>query len=173
MSNLEGALGRMSGMGIKLKKEKCVFMKPTAEYFAFLVDRNGIHPSPRKVQAIHEVQVPENPTVLKSFLGMVYYYRRFIRDMATLAHPFNGLLAENIPWQWTKQCQEAFLKLKRILQSPPLLAHYDPKKPVRLVFDASSFGLGAVLSQISEDGEEKPIAFASRTLSLRVNRTIQ
>ena len=140
-------------------------MKPTVEYFAFVVDRNGIHPSPRKVQAIHEVQVPENPTVLKSFLGMVNYYRRFIPDMATLAHPLNGLLPEKIPWQWTKQCQEAFLKLKRILQSAPLLAHYDPKKPVRLAVDASSFGLGAVLSHISEDGEEKPIAFASRTLS--------
>ena len=75
------------------------------------------------------------------------------------------MLAENIPWQWTKQCQEAFLKLKRILQSAPLLAHYDPKKPVRLAVDASSFGLGAVLSHISEDGEDKPIAFASRTLS--------
>ena len=95
-------------------------MKPTVEYFAFVVNCDGIHPSPRKVQAIHEVQVPENPTELKSFLGMVNYYRRFIPDMATLAHPLNGLLAENIQWEWTKQCQEAFLKLKRILQSAPL-----------------------------------------------------
>ena len=86
--------------------------------------------------------------------------------MSTLAHPLNGLLAENIPWQWTKKCQEAFLKLKRIFQSAPLLAHYDPKKPVRLAVDASSFfGLGAVLSHLLEDGEEKPIASASRTLS--------
>ena len=84
--------------------------------------------------------------------------------MSTLAHPLNGLLAENIPWQWTKKCQEAFLKLKRIFQSAPLLAHYDPKKPVRLAVDASSFGLGAVLSHPSEDGEKKPIAFSSRTL---------
>ena len=165
LSNLESAFERISVMGIKLKKEKCVFMKPTVEYFAFVVDRDGIHPSLRKVQAIHEVQVPENPTELKSFLGMVDYYRRFIPNMATLAHPLNGLLEENIPWQWTKQCQEAFLKLKRILQSAPLLAHYDPKKPVRLAVDTSSFGLGAVLSHISEDGEEKLIAFASRTLS--------
>ena len=74
LSNLESALERMSGMGIKLKKEKCVFMKPTVEYLAF-VKRNGIHPSPRKVQAIREVQVPENLTELKSFSGMVNYYR--------------------------------------------------------------------------------------------------
>ena len=117
MSNLESALERMSGMGIKLKKEKCVFMKPTVEYLAFVVNRDGIHPSPRKVQAIRELLVPENPTELKSFLGKVNYYRRFILDMATLAYPLNGLLAENIPWHWTNQCQEAFLKLKRIFQS--------------------------------------------------------
>lgn len=99
LSNLESALERMSGMEIKLKKEKFVFMKPTVEYFAFVVNGDGIHSSPRKVQAIREVQVPENPTELKSFLGMVNYYRRFIPDMVTLAHPLNGLLAENIPWQ--------------------------------------------------------------------------
>ena len=122
LSNLESALERMSGMGIKLKKEKCVFVKPTVEYMAFVVNRDGIHPSPRKVQAIREVQVPENHTELKSFLGIVNYYRRFIPDNATLAHPLNGLFAENIPWQWTKQCQEEFLKLKRIFQSAPLLA---------------------------------------------------
>ena len=128
LSNLESALERMSSMGIKLKNEKCIFMKPKVEYFAFVVDRDGIDPSPHKVQAIHEVQVPENATELKSFLGMVNYYCRFIPDMVTLAHPLNHLLAENIPWEWTKQCQEAFLKLKGILQSAPLLVHYDPKK---------------------------------------------
>ena len=87
--NLEGALERMSSMGIRLKREKCVFMKPSVEYFAFVVDRDGIHPSPRKVQAIQEVPVPENPTDLKSFLGLMNYYRRFVPDMATLTHPLN------------------------------------------------------------------------------------
>ena len=62
------AMERMTSMGIKLKKEKCVFMKPSVEYFAFVVDRDGIHPSPCKVQATQEVPVPENPKELKSFL---------------------------------------------------------------------------------------------------------
>ena len=137
LSNLENALERMSSMEIKLRKEKCVFMKLSVKYFAFVVDRDGIHPSPCKVQAIQEVQVQENPTELKSFLGLVNYYRRFIPDMTTLAHPLNHLLAENIPWEWTKQCQEAFLKLKGILQSALLLAHYDPNKPVRLAVTSS------------------------------------
>lgn len=74
-------------MGIKLKKEKCVFMKPSVEYFAFMVDHNGIHPSPRKVQVIQDLQVSENPTELKSILGLVNYYLSFIPDLATL-EPF-------------------------------------------------------------------------------------
>lgn len=87
-------------------------MKPSVEYFAFVVDRDCIHPSPRKVQAIQELPVQENPKELKSFLGLVNYYRRFVPDMATLVHPLNRLLVENIPWKWSKQCQEAFQKLK-------------------------------------------------------------
>ena len=89
-----------------------MFMKPSVEYFAFIVDRDGIHPSPRKAQAIQA-----NP-----FLGLVHYSRRFIPDMATLSHPLNRLL---IHWEWTKQCQEAFLKLESILKSAPFLTHYD------------------------------------------------
>ena len=148
-------------------------MKSTVEYFAFVVDRDGIHPSPHKVQAIQEVPVPENLKDLKSFLGLINYYRRFVPDMATLAHPLNRLLVENIPWKWSKQCQQAFVKLKGILQSAPLLAHYDPKKAVRLAVDLLSLGLGAVLSHVSEDGEERSRSLLPPVLFLQVNKTIQ
>ena len=139
-------------------------MKPSIEYFAF-VDRYGVHPSPRKVQTIEEIPVPGNAAELKSFLGLVNYYRRFIPDMATLVHPLNRLLLENAPWKWSIQCQETFRKLKDILKCAPLLAHYDPVKPVGLAVDASSFDLGAVLSHVTADQEERPIACASSTLS--------
>ena len=163
--NLESTLKRLHSMGVKLKQSKCVFMKPSVEYFAFVVDRHGIHPSPRKVQAIQEVPVPENPMELKSFLGLVNYYRKFIPDMSTLVNPLNRLLAHDVPWGWTQDCQEAFQKLKEALLNSPLLAHYDPNQPVRLAVDTPSYGLGAVLSHVSDDGEERPIAYASRTLS--------
>ena len=165
LRNLENTLKRLDRMGVKLKKPKCVFMKPSVEYFAFVVDRHGIHPSQRKVQAIQEVSEPQNATELKSFLGLVNYYRKFIPDMSTLVHPLNRLLMSNAPWAWTETCQVAFKKLKELLLNSPLLAHYDPNKPVRLAVDASSYGLGAVLSHASDDGEEKPIAYASRSLS--------
>ena len=150
---------------MKLKKSKCVFMKPSVEYFAFVVDQHGIHPSPRKIQAIQEVPEPQNATELKSFLGLVNYYRKFIPDMSTLVHPLNRLLMFDTAWAWTETCQVAFTTLKELLLNSPLLAHYGPNKPVRLAVDASSYGLGAVLSHVFDIGEEKPIAYASRSLS--------
>ena len=85
--------------------------------------------------------------------------------MSTLVHPLNRLLMFDTAWAWTETCQVAFKKLKELLLNSPLLAHYDPNKPVRLAVDASSYGLGAVLSHVFDDGEEKPIAYASRSLS--------
>ena len=81
--------------------------------------------------------------------------------MSTLVHQLNRLLMFDAPWAWTETCQEAFKKLKELLLNSPLLAHYDPNKPVRLAVEASSFGLGAV----SDDGEEKPIGYVSLNLS--------
>jgi len=65
-------------------------MKPSVEYFAFMVDHNGMHPSPRKGQVIQDLQVSENPTELKSILGLVNYYRSFIPELETL-EPFEPL----------------------------------------------------------------------------------
>jgi len=140
-------------------------MKPSVDYFAFVVDTDGIHPSPRKVQAIQEVSEVQNVTELKPFLGLVNYYRKFIPDMSTIVHPLNRLLTFNAPWSWTNACQEVFKKLKELLLNSPLLANYDPDQPVWLALDASSYGLGAVLSHVSDDGEERPITYASHSLS--------
>ena len=129
LHNLENTLKQLDSMGVKLKN--CVFMKPSVEYFAFVVNWHGIHLSPHKVQAIQEVQEPQNATELKSFLGLVNYYRKFIPDMSTLVHLLNCLLMFDAPWAWTETCQVAFKKLKELLLNSPLLAHYDPNKPVR------------------------------------------
>lgn len=97
------------------------------------------------------------------FLGLVNYYRKFIPNMSILVHPLNHLLLFDAPW--TEACQVAFKKLKELLRNSPLVAHYDPNKPARMAVDASSYGFGAVLSYVSDDGEEKPIVYTSRSLS--------
>ena len=77
----------------------------------------------------------------------------------------NELLQKGTKWQWSKQCEEAFTKAKNLLSEAPVLAHFDPSLPLCLAGDASAYGIGVVISHIYPNGEERPIAYASRTLS--------
>jgi len=95
----------------------------------------------------------------------VNYYGKFIQHLSTITQPLNHLLCKGVPWKWTKQCQSAFQELKDQLASAKVLVHYNPDLPVKLDCDASANGIGAVLSHVFSDGVEKPIAYASRTLS--------
>ena len=101
---------------------------------------------------------------MRSFLGLVHYYGKFIPNLATIIEPLNKLLHKNSQWQWKQDCDKAFTQLKSLLSSPPVLVHYDPNGPLRLACDASAYGIGAVISRIMPDESEKPIAFASCTL---------
>ena len=82
-----------------------------------------------------------------------------------MVHPLNQLLQKDAKWTWTPDCAEAFLAAKQALNSSKVLAHYDPSLPITLAGDASAYGIGSVISHVLPDGSEKPIAFASRTLS--------
>ena len=89
----------------------------------------------------------------------------FLPNLATTLHPLHDLLQKGRPRKWTEKCERAFVKSKRQLQDSLLLVHYDLKKSLRLACDASTYGVGAVIFHVMENGEEKPIAFASRTLA--------
>ena len=106
LQNLEEVFQKFHTPGVKLKRSKCVLTKPSVEYFGFVVDKSGLHPSPRKVQAILEIPVPLNTTELKSFLELVNYYQKFIPGMSTLVAPLNALLGRDTPFSWTNSCQE-------------------------------------------------------------------
>ena len=139
-------------------------MQPEVEFLGFTIDSSGLHTSTKKVEAI--LQAPtENVTQLRSFLGLVNYYGRFLKNMSTQLQPLNNLLRKDIPWTWTKNCEKAFEQVKQKLSSAEVLVHYDPSLPVSLACDASSYGVGAVVSHICPDGTERPIAYGSRSLS--------
>ena len=93
------------------------------------------------------------------------YYGRFVQNLSTLLQPLNVLLRNDTPWKWSAACAKAFKQAKEKIVSPNVLVHYNPDKPIRLAGDASSYGIGAVISHVMEDGSEHPIAFASRTLN--------
>ena len=119
----------------------------------------------KKLKAILEAPKPQNVQELRSFLGLINYYGKFLPNLATMLHPLNVLLRNGQPWIWSQECTQAFQEAKRKLTEAPVLVHFDAKRPLRLAGDASAYGIGAVISYVMPDGSEHPIAFASHTLS--------
>ena len=156
---------RLENRGVRLQRSKCSFLQSSVEYLGHKVDKQGLHTTNSKVEAIVKAPSPRNTTELKSLLGSLHYYGKFIKNSAMLLQPLNELLKHQTPWCWTAECETAFQEAKTQLSTAPVLAHYDPNLPLRLAGDASSYSIGAVISQIHPDGTEHPIAFASRTLN--------
>ena len=100
-----------------------------------------------------------------AFLGAVNYYRRFLSNLSTILAPLNQLLQQGRKWSWGKEQELAFAEAKKQLTLTQVFTHYDPQKPLVLSCDAFPYGVGAVISHQLENGDEKPIAFDSRTLS--------
>lgn len=158
-------LQRLDDAGLTVQKSKCDFFKDEISYLGHIVDKNGIRTSPEKVNAILQATKPESVSQLQSFLGLTNYYRNFIPDASSVLSPLYNLLNKNAKWEWTTAHDNAFIKVKNILSSDRTLAHFNPNARIILTVDASPTGLGAVLSQIDKDMIERPISYASRTLS--------
>ena len=165
IERLQRVLTRLREVGLTLKQAKCVFLAESVDYLGFKVDAEGVHPLPEKVRAIEEAPTPRNVSELKSFLGLLSYYSRFLPNMATLLAPLYRLLRQRERWRWSEEQERAFRKAKELLVSSQLLVHFDPELEIRLACDASDYGIGAVLSHRFPDGSEKPVAFMSRTLN--------
>ena len=165
LHNLDQVLNRLQTAGLRLKNTKCSFMLPSVEYLGHVIDSVGLHPTQAKVKAIREAPTPKNVAELRSFLGLINYYGKFLPNLSATLAPLYKLLKQNTHWCWEQPQIAAFQEAKDALQSSTLLVHYDSTKPITLACDASPYGIGAVLSHKFEDGSEKPIGFASRTLS--------
>ena len=117
------------------------------------------------MSAVLKAPKPRNVQELRSFLGLVNYYGRFIQDLATTAHPLNKLQRKDSPWEWSKSQDQAFEMLKSKLASADILTHYGVNLPLKLACDASCYWIGAVIVHVMPDGQERPIAYAPRSLS--------
>ena len=164
LQNLEEVLKRLRDQGARVKKGKCAFLQKSVEFLGHRIDSEGLHTTSRKVEAISQSPRPINQRQLRSFLGLAQYYGKFVPNLSTLLHPLNNLLQQNTKWNWCDKCEEAFKQTKELVSSL-VWAHYDPKLPLRLAGDASPYGVGAVISHVFPDGLERPIAYASRTLT--------
>ena len=172
--NLEVVLLRLQENGLRLQCNKCYFFQPSVEFLGHVIDAEGVHTSTKKVKAITDAHAPKNVTELRAFLGLVNYYSKFVPNLASLLHPLYSLLQSEVQWKWSKECQaSSFQEAKEKLISAPVLTHYDVNLPIHMAADASQYGVGAVISHTMPDGSERPIAFASRTLSSNEKRYSQ
>lgn len=124
-----------------------------------------MRPTQEKVHTITGAPPPENISQLHASLGLINYYGKFLPQLSNTLAPLYRLLEKQTKWSWGS-AEEAFRTAKQQLTSSCLLVHYDPDNPLILACDASPYGVGAVLSHCMPDGSEKPIAFASPSLSI-------
>ena len=164
MIHLEQVFKRLQEAGLKLKPQKCVFGVNSIKYLGHTIDQDGVRPDDSKISAVKSFETPTNVTKLKSFLGLVNYYRKFVRGFAQIAKPLNRLTKKTVPFEWTKEAQEAFVELKRRLTTAPILAHADYSLPFTLTTDASRTAVGWVLEQ-KQGNYNKVICFGGKTLN--------
>ena len=165
MRNLQTVFERLRQAGLKLHPGKCQFLQQKVYFLGHVVSADGLLPDPNKTSKVKDWPTPGTVQEVQQFLGLANYYRRFIHNFAVIAKPLHHLTEKHTKFQWNHDCQNAFTALKTCLTSAPILALPDWSRPFVLDTDASDAGIGAVLSQIHQDGREYVIAYASRTLN--------
>ena len=162
--NLKKVLKRLLEFNVQVNFEKCKFFVEKLLYLGHEISSDGVAPNSEKVKALVEAPPPVDVSALRSFMGLVNFYSKFIPHLQGRLNPLRRLLEANTSFVWTDECQKCFEGVKRALVSSGLLVHYDPTKPLSLICDASPYGVGAVLC-VRIDGIDRPCYFASSSLS--------
>jgi len=155
-------LERLQRNRLAISPEKCVWKTEEVEFLDYVIGRNGIRMDQAKVEAVLSWQQPTSLTETQSFLGFAIFYRRFIKDYSRIARPLTELTKKTRKWAWNEEAEKAFEELKKRFTMAPILAHFDPAKPVVIETDASDFAIGAVFSQWDDENRLHPVAFHSR-----------
>ena len=165
---LQSLFEALRAHNLHAKPSKCEFGQRTLSYLGHQIGAGEVRPLEDRVIAISGTQPPRNKTELRSFLGSLGYYQKFVRNYAELTEPLTQFLKntspDHIPWSDTTL--DIFHTLKKILIKKPVLQLPDMTLPFTLQTDASNVGLGAVLLQANQTDPEvlSPVAYASRLL---------
>ncbi|XP_024893887.1 uncharacterized protein LOC112468774 [Temnothorax curvispinosus] len=154
LQKLEAVFKRLHQYNIRINLDKSEFFMEQINYCGYIIDKNGLHKEPDKIEAIEKMRRPEDVPQVRSFLGMVNYYGRFIKNLSTILHPLNNLLRKNTKFVWTTECKRSFLAAKKAFSSTDFLVHFDPTLPLILATDTSAYGVGAILSHLYPDVTE-------------------
>ncbi|XP_040168903.1 uncharacterized protein K02A2.6-like isoform X1 [Anopheles arabiensis] len=135
------------------------------KYLGQILDAQGIRPDPDKIAPIVSMPPPHDIPKLRSYLGAINYYGKYVQEMRTLRQPMDQLLKAGMKFHWSTACQRSFDRFREILQSPLLLTQYNPKMEIIVSADASNVGLGARIAHKFPDGSIKAIYHVSRSLT--------
>lgn len=164
LDHLKQVLERFRSVGLKLQPKKCTFAQKEVKYLGHIVGQDGVSTDPAKLQIVRNYPIPTKVSEVRSFLGFVGYYRKYIKDFCKISEPLTNLTRKNVHFVWNEKCVEAFETLKQRLLEPPILAYprFDGTEFI-LQTDASFKGLGFILAQ-KHDGKERVISYGGRAL---------
>ncbi|GFV63872.1 retrovirus-related Pol polyprotein from transposon 297 [Trichonephila clavipes] len=160
LDNLTQVFTLLRDAGLTLNKEKCHFARDKLKYLGLIISKEGIETDSNKIRAITEMKPPKNNREVSKFLGMTGCYQKFIPRYADIYEPLYQLKKKGAKFNWSGEAQDSFDQIKRTLTEAPILQLPNFSEQFNLFTDASGVGIGAVLQQ-----NQKPIAFASRTLN--------
>ena len=149
---------------LSMKLSKCHLFAKEIQYLGHILGIEGIKPVPAKTEAIRAMHPPVNPKQVRTFLGLVGYYRKYIKNFAKIAKPLTMLTQMDVKFEWKETHHSAFMKLKEAIIQAPILRYPDTTKPYIVYTDASNDACGAQLSQ-THDGTEFPVAFLLHTFT--------
>ena len=173
LKHLAAVLQRLKEAGLTVKPTKCQLGMKECVYLGHIVGSGNVKPDPGKIEAVRQFSTPRTKKQVRAFLGLAGYYRRFIPNFSAMASPLTDLTkktANTSKLKWTAECTKAFQQLKDALCANPVLKSPCFDRTFILQTDASNRGIGAVLSQCDEAGDEHPVAYFSRKLLPREQR---
>lgn len=163
LRQLDAVFATLASVGLSANLEKCQIAQSSIRYLGHVVGSGKHGPDPAKLEAIKGLKVPQTKKELRSALGLCGYYRDYVPNFAAIAKPLTQLTAKGTPSRipWSTEADHSFKMIKRALCDATSLTTPDITKPFWLFTDASAIAAGACLAQLTDDGKELPIAFAS------------
>jgi hypothetical protein len=156
-------LARLSEAGLQLDIDKCEFETKSTKYLGFIIEAGkGVRMDPEKVKAIQEWEAPKSVKGVQSFLGFANFYRKFIRDFSDIVRPLTSMTKKEQAFIWTKEAEAAFVRLKTLFTTAPVLAPFDHTRETIVETDSSGWCIGGTLLQRADDGCLHPCAYFSK-----------
>ncbi|XP_043201820.1 uncharacterized protein K02A2.6-like [Amphibalanus amphitrite] len=164
-ARLHAVLARLRAARITVNMQKSVFSQPEVDFCGHRLTKHGVAPLQSAIRAVVDAPHPTDLKELRSFIGTTAWFSRFIPAYSTVVQPLTVMLKKDVPFEWGPAAEHAFNSVKSLISSSPVMMPFSPALDTIVTTDASDRGAGAVLTQIQADGQERPVAYWSRSFT--------